>query len=135
MKKTRWFRFLAAVTYAPLPLLGFMLVFVVMGKLFHVGWLESAPDVLLIPMLICYYLSLLTGAIYGYLKKEEAVYLPSLVAMGIWIVGFALAGFLTLSRDIMVAINIVLLTMVAILHIAQYRATKKWDNRHPIVRE
>jgi len=135
MKKTIWFKFMAAVTYVPLPLLGFMLIFLVMGKLLHVGWLESAPDVLLIPTLVCYYLSLIVGAIYGYLKKEEAVYLPSLVAIGIWIVGFALAEFLTLSRDVMIAINIVLLTMVTILHIAQYRATKKWDNRYPPVRE
>ena len=112
--------------------MGFMLIFFGVGKSFRVGWLESAPDVLLIPMLACYYLSLLMGAIYGYLKKEEAVYLPSLVAIAIWMVGFALAEFLSLSRDIMVAVNIVLLAMLLILHIAQYRATKKWDKRRPL---
>ena len=70
MKRTRLFRFLAFITYLPLPLLGIMLIFGVLGKLMHVGWLESAPGVLLIPMLITYYTSLIWGAVRIYKERR-----------------------------------------------------------------
>ena len=69
--KTRWFKVLSTTTYLPLPLLGIMVIFGVMGKLLHVGWLESAPDVLLIPTLIAYYISLILGAVWGTSRRRR----------------------------------------------------------------
>ena len=91
MEKTRPFRFMAFTTYLPLPLLGIIVIFGVMGKLLNVGWLESAPGVLNIPMLIAYFLSRLMGAVYGFMKKEESVYLMAFIAIGLWIVGIFLS--------------------------------------------
>ena len=127
--KTRWFKVLSTTTYLPLPLLGIMVIFGVMGKLLHVGWLESAPDVLLIPTLIAYYISLILGAVYGYLKKEEGVYLMAFIAAAVWIIGFVLGTALSLAQNIMIAINVILLAALLALHILQYLATKKWEAR------
>jgi len=75
MYKTRPFRMLTFTTYMPLPIIGIMAIFGIMGQLLNIGWLQSAPDVLMIPMLLLYYISLVMGAIYGYMKQEESVYL------------------------------------------------------------
>jgi len=132
--KTRWFKVLSTTTYLPLPLLGIMVIFGVMGKLLHVGWLESAPDVLLIPTLIAYYISLILGAVYGYLKKEEGVYLMAFIAAAVWIIGFVLGAALSLAQNIMIAINVILLAALLALHILQYLATKKWEARITLLR-
>ncbi len=117
------------MTSLPLPLLGIMVIFGVMGRVFKVGWLESAPDVLLIPTLLAYYISLIMGIVYGYLKKEDSVYLLAGIGVGIWVLGFFLDGMLSFPREIMIGINVVLLGALLVLHIMQYRATKKWDER------
>lgn len=129
MERTRPFRFLTFTTYLPLPLLGIMVIFGVLGKLMQVGWLESAPGVLLIPTLLAYYASLFWGAVYGYLKKEDTVYLMAFVAIGIWIIGLIFSRVLSFSREIMVGINLVILGAVLVLHLLQYSATKKWEAR------
>ena len=116
-------------TYLPIPLLGIMVIFGLMGKLFNVGWLESAPDVLLIPTLLAYYVSLVMGGIYGFIKSEDSVYLMAFVGCGVWILGFLLSSFLTFDRSIMIGINVILLAAILVLHILQYLATKKWENR------
>ncbi len=126
----RPFRFLIFMTYLPLPLLGIMLIFGIMGKLFHVGWLESAPGVLLIPMLMAYYISLIMGAVYGYMKKEDSVYLMAFIGIGIWILGFILSGILSFPREVMIGINLILLSALMVLHFMQYMATRKWEARH-----
>ena len=129
MQRTKLFRFLSFMTALPLPLLGIMLIFGVMGKIFEVGWLSSAPDVLLIPTLLTYYISLLLGAIYGFLKKEESVYLMAFIGIAVWILGLILDRFLTLSREIMIGVTVFFLAVLLVLHILQYRATKKWEER------
>lgn len=123
------FKFLTFVTYTPLPLLGLMVVFALMGKLLEVGWLESAPDVLLIPMLLAYYLSIIIGAVYAYLEKEKPVYMPALFGIVTWLVGLILARILDLPDQAMKIINIVILLIVLGLHVMQFTATKKWDQR------
>ena len=125
----RPFRILTFTTYMPIPILGIMVIFGVLGKILNVGWLQSAPDVLLIPMLILYYISLVMGAIYGYLKGEEPVYLMALIGIGIWVIGFVLGALVSLSETAMIAINLLLLGMLLVLHIMQYRYTKKWESR------
>jgi len=129
MHKSRMFRFLTFTTSLPLPLLGIMVIFGVMGRLFQVGWLESAPDVLLIPTLLAYYLSLIIGAVYGYMKKEDSVYLMAGIGIGVWLVGFFLDAILSFPREIMIGINVVVLGAILVLHYLQYRATRKWDER------
>lgn len=129
MHKSRMFRFLTFTTSLPLPLLGIMVIFGVMGRLFKVGWLESAPDVLLIPTLLAYYLALIIGAVYGYIKKEDSVYLMAGIGIGVWIVGLLLDVILSLPREIMLGINVVIMGAVLVLFFLQYRATKKWDDR------
>ncbi len=129
MHKSRMFRFLTFTTSLPLPLLGIMVIFGVMGRVFQVGWLESAPDVLLIPTLLAYYLSLIIGAVYGYVKKEDSVYLIAGIGIGVWLVGFFLDAILSFPREIMIGINVVLLGALLVLHFLQYRATRKWDER------
>ncbi len=129
MQKTKLFRFLSFMTALPLPLLGIMLIFGVMGKVLEVGWLSSAPDVLLIPTLLTYYISLILGAVYGLLKKEESVYLMAFIGAAIWILGFILDSALSLSREIMIGVNVFLLAVILVLHVLQYRATKKWEDR------
>jgi len=129
MKPSKPFKLLTVTTYLPMPLLGIMVLFGVGGKLFHVGWLESAPDVLLIPTLILYYVSLIMGAIYGYLKKEDTVYMMALIGLAVWIVGIILSKVLSLPREAMVAINIIIIAAILVLHIFQYVATKKWEAR------
>ena len=129
MERTRPFRFLTFSTYLPLPLLGIMVIFGVLGKLMQVGWLESAPGVLLIPTLLAYYTSLIWGSIYGYLKKEDSVYLMSFIAIGVWIIGLILSKILTFPRGIMIGINAIILGALLVLHILQYSATKKWESR------
>lgn len=135
MQKSRVFRFLNFMTSLPLPLLGIMVIFGAMGRLFKVGWLESAPDVLLIPTLLAYYISLIMGVIYGYVKKEDSVYILAGIGIGIWLVGFILDGILSFPREIMIVINVILLAALLVLHIMQYRATKKWDDRLSIVQK
>ncbi len=125
----RPFRILTFTTYMPIPILGIMVIFGLLGKMFDVGWLQSAPDVLLIPMLILYYISLVMGAVYGYLKGEEPVYLMALISIGIWLVGFILGALLSLSETIMIGINLVLLGVLLVLHIMQYKYTKNWEIR------
>jgi len=129
MKKTRPFRFLTFTTYLPLPILGIMVIFGLMGELFDIGWLQSAPDVLLIPMLLFYYISLIMGALYGFAKREESVYMMALIGIAIWIVGFILGSVLSLSRPVMIGINVVILAILLVLHILQYLNTKKWESR------
>ena len=129
MKKTRIFRFMAFMTYLPLPLLGIIIIFGLMGKFLGVGWLESAPGVLKDPMILAYFLSLIMGAIYGYMKSEDSVYFMAFIAIGVWILGFVLARFLTLPDGVMYVINMILIGAVLILHIMQYKATRKWDSR------
>lgn len=128
-KKPFVFRFLAFMTYTPLPLLGLMVIFGLMGKMLEVGWLESAPDVLMIPMLLAYYLSLIIGVIYAYLEREKPVYLPAFFGVITWLVGLILARMLDLPDAAMKVINIVILLIVLGLHIMQFSATKKWDQR------
>ena len=127
--KTRWFKVLTTATYLPLPLLGIMVIFGVMGRLLHVVCLESAPHVLLNPTLIPYYISLILGAVYGYFKKEDGVYLMAFIAAAVWILGFVLGAVLSLAQNIMIAINVILLAALLALHILQYLATKKWEAR------
>ncbi|MFH1701660.1 MAG: hypothetical protein ABIE07_13865 [Candidatus Zixiibacteriota bacterium] len=129
MDKTRPFRFLAFMTYAPIPLLGIMIIFGFMGKVLGVGWLESAPDVLLIPTLLAYYISLIFGAIYGYLKNKSKVYQPALAGIGAWIIGMIFSAFISLSNSVMIVINSVFVIIFLVLHILQYMATRKWENR------
>ena len=129
MNKSRPFRFLTFTTYLPLPILGIMVIFGLMGELLKVGWLQSAPDVLMIPMLMLYYISLVMGAIYGYMKHEESVYLVAMIGIAIWIVGFLLGKYLTLSGPVMIGINVIILAVVLALHIMQYMHTKKWEAR------
>jgi hypothetical protein len=129
MDKTRAFGLLTFSTYLPLPILGIMVIFGVMGKLFRVGWLESAPDVLLIPMLILYYISLIMGAIYGYRKKEEGVYLMAMFGLGAWTIGLLLNIYTSFSQQVMYAINILFIVSFLTLHLLQYKATKKWESR------
>jgi len=125
----RPFRILTFTTYMPIPILGIMVIFGLLGKMFNVGWLQSAPDVLLIPMLFLYYISLVMGAVYGYLKGEEPVYLMALISIGIWIIGFVLGALVSLSETTMMAINLLLLGVLLVLHIMQYRYTKNWESR------
>jgi hypothetical protein len=80
-------------------------------------------------MLILYYISLVMGAVYGYLKGEEPVYLMALISIGIWIVGFVLGALVALSETTMMAINLILLAVLLVLHIMQYRYTKNWEAR------
>lgn len=129
MAKTRPFRFLAFTTYLPLPLLGIMVIFALMGKFLQVGWLESAPDVLMIPMWIAYYVSLLMGALYGFIKKEDAVYLVAFVGIAVWVVGGILGRLRPFQEGVMISLTIIFLTALLILHVFQYRATKKWEAR------
>lgn len=129
MKMTRPFRFLTFTTYLPLPILGIMVIFGLMGKFLNIGWLQSAPDVLMIPMLLLYYISLVMGAIYGYVKQEESVYMMAMIGIGIWIIGFLLGAFLSLNRSVMIGINVIILAAVLVLHILQYRHTKSWEAR------
>jgi hypothetical protein len=126
---TQPFRALKFTTYLVLPILGIMVIFGLMGEMLKVGWLQSAPDVLLIPMLVLYYISLAIGAVYGYLKHEESVYLLAMISIAIWIVGFLLGSFLTFSRPVMMGINLFLLAALLVLHILQYSHTKKWEMR------
>lgn len=127
--KPRPFRFLTFTTYMPIPILGIMIIFGLLGWMLNVGWLQSAPDVLLIPMLILYYISLVMGAIYGYLKGEEPVYLMALISIGVWIIGFVLGAALSLPEATMMAINLILLAALLVLHIMQYKYTKIWEAR------
>jgi len=106
-----------------------MVIFGLMGKFLSIGWLQSAPDVLMIPMLLLYYVSLVMGAIYGYMKQEESVYMMAMIGIGIWIIGFLLGAFLTFSRPVMIGINVIILAAVLVLHILQYTHTKKWEAR------
>ncbi|MCP4570237.1 MAG: hypothetical protein GY841_21875 [FCB group bacterium] len=129
MEKTRSFRFMVFMTYLPLPLLGIIVIFGVMGKMLNVGWLESAPGVLNIPMLIAYFLSLFMGSVYGFLKKEESVYMMAFIAIGLWVIGIVLSQVLTFSREIMIGINVILIAAFLVLHVMQYLATKKWEAR------
>ena len=128
MDKTRSFRFLAFMTYVPIPLLGIMILFYGMGKIMQVGWLESAPDVLMIPTFIAYFISLIMGAVYGMLKKEDSVYLMAIVSLAVWAMIYLFKMF-ALPREAMIAVNIVILGALLILHFMQYRATKKWESR------
>lgn len=128
MDKTRSFRFLAFMTYVPIPLLGIMVLFYLLGKLMQVGWLESAPDVLMIPTFLAYFVSLIMGAIYGLLKKEDSVYLMAFISLAVWAMIYLFKLF-SLPREAMIAVNIVILGALIILHIMQYRATKKWESR------
>jgi uncharacterized membrane protein (UPF0136 family) len=123
------FRFLSFITSLPLPLLGIMVIFGVLGRLFQVGWLESAPDVLMIPTLLAYYLSLIIGVVYGYLKKEDSVYFMAGIGIGVWLIGFLLEWILSFPREIMLGINVILYGVLLVLFILQYRATRKWDER------
>ena len=127
--RTRPFRFLAFVTYLPIPMIGIMVVFALLGKLMGVGWLESAPEVLMIPMLLAYYLSLIMGGVYGFLKHEETVYLMSFIALAIWLVGGLIGTYASMPRTIMIVINVILIGALLVLHILQYQATKKWEKR------
>lgn len=129
MDKTRPFRFLTFMTYLPMPLLGIMIIFGFMGKFMGIGWLESAPDVLLIPTLLAYYISLIFGAIYGYLKNENKVYQLALAGVGAWIIGMIFSAFLSLSNSVMIVINSLFVIIFLALHILQYMATRKWENR------
>lgn len=113
----------------PLPILGIMVIFGVMGKLLDIGWLMSAPDVLLIPMLLLYYASLVMGAIYGYLKQEESVYLMAMISIGVWIIGLLIGELLSLDKPIMYGINVIILGVLLLLHLLQYSHTKKWEAR------
>jgi len=127
--RTRPFRFLAFVTYLPIPMIGIMIVFALLGKLMQVGWLESAPEVLMIPMLLAYYVSLIMGGIYGLLKHEETVYLMSLIAIGIWLVGGLIGAYAGMPQTVMIVINVIFLGALLVLHVLQYQATKKWEKR------
>ncbi|MCK5124939.1 MAG: hypothetical protein KAR42_01680 [candidate division Zixibacteria bacterium] len=126
---TKIFTVLKISTYAPLWFLGIMVIFGVLGKLLNIGWLGSAPHVLMIPMLICYFASLIIGAIYGYLKGEDSVYLMALLGIGGWIVGLLISAFTSISTEIMYVINGIFLVAYLVLHILQYIATKKWETR------
>jgi hypothetical protein len=126
---TKPFRSLTFTTYAPMWILGVMVIFGAMGYFLKIGWLQSAPDVLLIPMLLLYYLSLAIGAIYGYLQKEETVYLMALISIGVWILGFVIGAILSLADSIMIGINLFILAVLLVLHLFQYSATKKWETR------
>jgi len=106
-----------------------MVIFGLLGKLLEVGWLQSAPDVLLIPMLILYYISLFMGAVYGLVKQEVSVYLLAIIGVGIWIVGFVLGAALTVTYATKLGINLIILAALLMLHIMQYTYTKKWDTR------
>ena len=129
MEKTRPFRFMTFMTYLPLPLLGIIVIFGLMGRMLNVGWLESAPGVLNIPMLITYFLSLIMGSVYGFMKKEESVYLMAFISIGLWIIGIILSQVLSFSREIMIGINVIIIAALLVLHIMQYVATRKWDAR------
>jgi len=106
-----------------------MVIFGLLGKLLDVGWLQSAPDVLLIPMLILYYISLFMGAVYGLVKQEASVYLLAIIGIGIWIMGFVLGAALTVTYATKLGINLIILAALLTLHIMQYAYTKKWDTR------
>jgi|WetSurMetagenome_2_1015567.scaffolds.fasta_scaffold195264_1 hypothetical protein len=134
MDKTRSFNFLAYMTYAPLPLLGIIVLFYGMGKLMQVGWLESAPDVLMIPTFIAYFISLFMGTIYGLMKKEDSVYLMAIISLAVWVMIYIFKLF-SLPREAMIAVNIVILGALGVLHIMQYRATKKWESRLVVRRQ
>jgi lipoprotein signal peptidase len=134
MDKTRSFRFLAFMTYVPIPLLGIMILFYAMGKIMQVGWLESAPDVLMIPTFIAYFISLLMGAAYGLMKKEDSVYLMAIISIAVWVMVYVFKLF-DLPREAMIAVNIVILGALLILHYMQYRATKKWESRLAVRRQ
>lgn len=129
MLRSRPFRFLTFTTYLPLPILGIMVIFGLLGKLFSIGWLQSAPDVLMIPMLILYYVSLVMGAVYGILKNEEPVYLMAVIGIGVWVVGFVIGALLSFPGPTMMGINLILLAVLLFLHIMQYAYTKKWEAR------
>jgi len=116
-------------TYAPLWLLGIILIFGALGKWLNIGWLGSAPHVLMIPMLICYYVSLFMGSIYGYLKGEDSVYLMALLGIGAWIVGLLISAFTSIDTQIMYVINGIFIAAFLVLHVLQYIATKKWETR------
>ncbi len=129
MQKSKSFRFLLFTTYATPFLLAIMVIFAFMGKFLGIGWLESAPDVLMIPALLAYYISLIMGAIYGYLKGEKAVYLFSLIAIGAWIIGMLISAMAPFSQQAMMFINIVFIAGFLVLFLFQLKATRNWENR------
>ncbi|MEZ5358776.1 MAG: hypothetical protein R3F48_08065 [Candidatus Zixiibacteriota bacterium] len=126
---TKVFSVLKISTYAPLWLLGIMIIFSLLGRFTHIGWLESAPNVLMIPMLICYYVSLIMGAIYGYIKGEDSVYLMAVFGIAAWLIGLAISAFTSFGSQIMYVINGIFLLVFLVLHVKQYIATKKWETR------
>lgn len=126
---TKIFSILKVSTYAPMWLLGIMIIFSLLGKFTEVGWLQSAPHVLMIPMLLCYYVSLIMGAIYGYLKGEDSVYLMAVFGIVAWLVGLAISAFTSFGTQIMYVVNGLFLAIFLILHVMQYIATKKWEAR------
>lgn len=129
MNMTKVFSILKVSTYAPLWLLGIMIIFSLLGKFTGIGWLASAPNVLMIPMLLCYYVSLLMGAIYGYLKGEDSVYLMAIFGIAAWLVGLAISAFTSFAPQIMYVINGIFLGVFLVFHVKQYIATKKWEAR------
>lgn len=129
MTRTKPFRFLAFTTYLPMPLLGLMIIFYLIGKLFNIGWLESAPDVLMIPMLLAYYISLIMGSIYGYLKREDGVYIMAVISIVAWIIAMLLGMAVSFPRQVMYVINGVFVAAFIVLHLFQYKATKRWEAR------
>jgi hypothetical protein len=126
---SRSFRILTFSTYIPIYILVTMIIFWLLGVILKVGWLQSSPDVMLIPLLIFYYISLAMGAIYGFLKGEEPVYLMALISIGVWVFGFILEALVSVSETMMMAINLLLLAILFVLHIMQYRYTKNWETR------
>ncbi len=129
MNTSKPFFILKISTYAPLWFLGIILIFGIIGRVTGIGWLKAAPDVLMIPMLLAYYISLIMGAIYGFVKSEDSVYMMAVLGIAAWLVGLLISGFTSFDREIMYVINGIFIATFLVLHIFQFIATKKWETR------
>lgn len=127
--RPRAFGLLTFTTYIPLPILGILVVFYLMGKWLGIGWLESAPGVLNIPLFLAYSVAIFMGAIYGVMKNEKPVYKYAIISIGLWVVVFAIGSIFDLPRNFGYFVSSIFGVALLILHLLQYVATKKWESR------
>lgn len=100
-----------------------------MGKWLNIGWLESAPGVLNIPLFLAYSVAIFMGAVYGILKNEKAVYRHALISILLWLLIFVINSMFDLPRNFGYFVSALFGTALLIFHLLQYAATKKWESR------
>lgn len=128
--RPRAFGLLTFTTYMPLPILGIMIIFGLMGKWLHIGWLESAPGVLNIPLFLAYTVALFMGAIYGVIKNEKAVYRNAFISLGLWVLLFGISFSFDLPRNFGYFVSAIFGAALLVFHLLQYVATKKWESHY-----